>query len=274
MFDANSGDALPPSDDSPPPGESSSPCGQDPPPHRRVRRMWPSLPLNRRLIATPPSQAELQQMRLALRSEFDVRIFCMFNTAALPPEPGCPRPIRLAGRTWNSQLLRRLYAGRAMLQVLGNPPPMPEAGTASVPGGDRLDPLAATRDLLRPLMLDALLVHMCSGQRPLLEPRRVGPTLATLGMEFFLMAPDPARVIEDLADQLCRDGLLKGPSSKDSLAYEIFGPALAYEPTTDGRAKAIAEILLDWDVARVRRLRPRGHELPEGGEPEPPAPSG
>ncbi len=264
MSNAESGDVPPPR-----------------PPHRRPR-VRPSLRAHgRRLLQVPFQPEELRRMQQAVRSEFDFRVFCMFGQPGMAPEPGCPRPVRLAGRVFDSHLLRTIYAGRCILSALQDPAscPTPPAEPASetdpcVPAADPLhlpDSVDATRPLLTPLMLDALLVFLGSSRGPLLDMQRVGPTLATLGMEFFLRATDPAAVITAMADELCRQGLLRGPSSQDAMVIKIFGPAFAYAPTNEGKAKVIAEILPGWEPARVRMTRPRGTELFGQGPPEGPS---
>jgi hypothetical protein len=241
----------------------SGPTPRDPAPRKPVR---PSIrPFTRTLMDKPFQPFEMQLLQRMLASERDFRIFCMFGRPTCGPLAGCDRPIVIRGRAYDSRVLRAVYLGTALETLLtsageqtaaqtngGQTPEQPESAEAAPFTGT-----ACLRSLLKPLLLDAILLEVAGSPRPVYRLDHIGQMLATLSFEHFAACPDPAAVISGLAQELAADGLLSGPSDiLDVAGVPLF--ALGHVATPKGKAHVAGHVVPRWASARVRRTHAAG----------------
>jgi hypothetical protein len=240
------------------PDSGASPERRDPTPRKPVR---PSIrPYTRTLLDTPFQPFETQILQRMLASEQDFRIFCMFGRPVSPPCPGCERPVVIRNRTYNAPLLRAIYLGGSMDQLLSNGPLVEAAGPEEA--SQHVQPpentgRRALATLLRPLLQDAVLLEIAGHAKATWRLDPLGPALATLCFEHFITVPDPLQGIVDIADALARQGLLQPPSDLiETGGAPMF--SLGYSGTPKGRARLAEHVLPRWECARVRRSRLMG----------------
>lgn len=247
------------------PDSGSAPERRDPRPRKPVR---PSiLPFTRTLLDQPFQPFEWQMLERITASERNFRIFCMFGRPICAPLSGCERPIVIRGRAYDSGILRALYLGTAAEHLLTQTPEQASsqllpinresdsAATSPVPS---ITPESMIRQLLQPLLHDALLMEL--GTRPDGSPRlgHIGVVLATLCFEHFARCADPVQAVRDLAEELCMKDLLWAPIDSfmevgDAPLFE-----LAWRATDLGKDRISTNLMPKWECARVRRTRKRG----------------
>lgn len=234
------------------PDSGASPDRRDPAPRKPVR---PSIrPYTRTLLDKPFQPFEDQILQRMLASEQDFRIFCMFGRPVCGPLPGCPRPVVIRNRGYDARLLRAVYLGLSMDHLLSSQRVEPAATAEATSHASERSGTEALASLLRPLLLDAVLLEIAGHAKTTWRLDPLGPALATLCFEHFTAHADPLQSLVDLADDLARQGLLQPPSD----LIEVGGApmfSLGYRGTPKGRAHLEEHVLPRWECARIRRSR-------------------
>jgi len=234
------------------PDSGASPERRDPAPRKPVR---PSIrPYTRTLLGKPFQPFEDQILQRMLASERDFRIFCMFGRPVCGPLPGCPRPVVIRNRGYDARLLRAVYLGLSMDQLLSTQGTEPTAASEAATQDPDRSGTEALATLLRPLLMDAVLLEIAGHAKATWRLDPLGPALATLCFEHFTAHADPLQGIVDIADGLASQGMLQAPSD----LIEVGGApmfSLGYRGTPKGRAHLEEHVLPRWECARIRRSR-------------------